>query len=112
MSDQPGRQHSRIVSNQQVAWPQQLRQIAKRAIFKALGRAHNVKQAGSGAIGQGFLRNQLGGKSKIEVGDQHGPIIEEESGTRGAEVSAIERLGKLLYRRGLRPSGTLHRLEP
>ena len=94
MSDQPGRQHSCIVSNQQVAWPQQLRQIAKPAIFKALRGAHKMEQASGGAIGQGLLRNQLGGKNEIEVGDQHGPIIEEESATT---LRTIERLWPVCF---------------
>jgi hypothetical protein len=76
MSEQTGRKHSGIVSNQQVARPQQPRKIAENTIFKAVRRTHQVEQAGGGSIRQGFLGNQFGRKREIEVGDQHGPIIE------------------------------------
>ena len=94
MSHQPGRQHSGVVSYQQVARPQQFRQIVKNAVFKALGRAHKMKQAGGGAIQQRFLGNQFGGKREIEIGDKHVPIIEAIVQTlTGASLTATKRNG-------------------
>ena len=76
MSQQPGRQHSGVVSYQQIARPQQFRKIVKKTILKVTRRAHQMKQAGGGAIHQRLLGNQFGGKREIEIGDKHAPIIE------------------------------------
>jgi len=66
--------NARVVENQQIAGPQQVREVAELAVDMTTGSL-KVKHAGAVSGGQGFLGNQVFGKMEVEVGNQHGGQI-------------------------------------
>ena len=69
---QAGRDHARVVEDQQVAGLQQVRQVADAGIAQGRGRGRHHQQAARGALGQGRLRDQLGRQVVMEVGALQG----------------------------------------
>ena len=68
---QPGGKHSSVVEDQQVRASQEIWEIDKLAIREAATRFFHVQHPRCGAIRKGFLRDQVVGKTVVEVGNLH-----------------------------------------
>ena len=71
MPEQARRKHARIVQHQAVARAQKRGQVAKLAVFPGPAAAIDHQHAGSGAVGERRLRDQLLGQRVIELGEIH-----------------------------------------
>jgi hypothetical protein len=68
----PGGKHACVVEHDQVAGPQQIRELAKLKIGPLAAGSRDAQHAGGIANGKGFLGNEFVGKMKMEVRNQHG----------------------------------------
>ena len=75
MSEETRGKHFRIVKNQQIVGPQQLRKVAKHEVVEAVVTAPEMKQPRGSPVGERFLRNQLFGQAIVEIGNQHKAIM-------------------------------------
>jgi hypothetical protein len=66
-----GWKHTRVVENHQVSGTKRLRKVGKTAVGEASRSAVKVQHAGSRSVGKRLLRDQLLGKSVIELRDEH-----------------------------------------
>ena len=68
---EPRWKYAGVVEDQQVARPQQVREITEHAVGMAASSLQ-VEHTGSIAGGEGFLGNEVVGEVEVEVGNQHG----------------------------------------
>jgi hypothetical protein len=78
---EPGREHARIVQDQQVVRPQQVGEFAKTPILPTL-RPIQVQEARSGAVRQRLLRNAIGRQIVLEVRNKHRGDYRVEAGVQ------------------------------
>ena len=70
--EQPGTHHPRVVEYQEIARPEQSRQIGKEKVTTALTRRVERKQARRAAIGQRALGDQVGRQVIVKIAKEHG----------------------------------------
>jgi hypothetical protein len=75
MSVKARRKHLRIVEDDKVTFPKQVRKLAEHAIADLAVITSHVQHARGGAIHKRFLRDQFFGKVEVEVGDEHELIV-------------------------------------
>ncbi|MBP1643046.1 MAG: hypothetical protein H6Q03_1715 [Acidobacteria bacterium] len=68
--EEPRREHARVVDHQQVARPQQVGELADRAVTRRVLRVEDEQPAG--AARERPLRDPVRGQLEVEVADQHG----------------------------------------
>src|SRR5581483_1058100 len=102
MSVQPGGENARIVQDQAVARPDELREIAKQAIFPISLVAIHDEHPRAGTIGQRLLRDALFRQVIIEVRKLH------QSGKRASCLSSSHNSG--LYSTGAEASPYFSRI--
>ena len=64
-----------VIEDEQVAGPQQLREVAELAIGILAAGPQQMQHTGVVAAGKRFLGNEFAGKMEVEVGNQHGVRI-------------------------------------
>ena len=71
MGIEPRRENTRVVEDDEVICAEQIGEIAELSVAERGSWSLKVQQAGGGAVGQCFLRDQLFRKVVVEVGDEH-----------------------------------------
>jgi hypothetical protein len=61
-----------VVEDQQIAGPQQVWEVAEQAVGVEAAGSWHVQHPGAIAVDGGFLGDEFVGKTKVEVGNQHG----------------------------------------
>ena len=74
LTDEPRRKDARVVDHEQVAGPQQRRQVGELVMPHISARAVECEQPRGAPLYRGILGNQLVGQVEVEVGDVHGGI--------------------------------------
>jgi hypothetical protein len=68
------RKHAGIVEHDQVIGLQEIGKIPKNSVFQSPALPVQVQHAGSGPVGQRFLRNLCFGKIVVKVGNEHAEL--------------------------------------
>lgn len=61
-----------IVEDQEVGGVEEIGELAELAVLKVSADRGEVEEAGGGAVGEGFLRDEFLGEMVVEAGDLHG----------------------------------------
>jgi hypothetical protein len=66
-----GWKHAGVVEHDKVVWTEQFREVAELAVLESSAARRDMQQAGSGAIGERLLGDQVFGQIVVKIGDKH-----------------------------------------
>ncbi len=68
---EPRREDARVVEDEEVAGCEELRELGEEMVGECAGIAREREHAAGSACGRRMLRDELGRKIVVEVGDEH-----------------------------------------